>query len=262
MYKRQIIDDQDYENLKDKIFTEKEFVFDIDEKNKIKGKIDLINLRDDGFAELIDFKSSQKKYSEKDLEEELQLKIYYLAIKKSNSIAELLPDIRNRTILPRYYVIGLEKYNFFTVTVHEKMEEMVTEKILSIISNIKKEKFDINPRNYFSCSSCESVSYTHLLNRISGIPLNEIAIIMKGTDFENSLIENYFYQNSIPFFRRSSRSVANNRYSAYLLNLSLIHISISLSGTNILPYLFCLLLLFYACSCLFLNFTEKKAGSL
>ncbi|HHT78714.1 MAG TPA: PD-(D/E)XK nuclease family protein, partial [Actinobacteria bacterium] len=163
-----IIDDPDYENLKDKIFTEKEFVFDIDEKNKIKGKIDLINLRDDGFAELIDFKSSQKKYSEKDLEEELQLKIYYLAIKKSNSIAELLPDIRNRTILPRYYVIGLEKYNFFTVTVHEKTEEMVTEKILSIISNIKKEKFDINPRNYFSCSSCE---YKIFCEKYYGEPL-------------------------------------------------------------------------------------------
>jgi superfamily I DNA/RNA helicase/CRISPR/Cas system-associated exonuclease Cas4 (RecB family) len=163
-----IIDDPDYENLKDKIFTEKEFVFDIDGKNKIKGKIDLINLRDDGFAELIDFKSSQKKYSEKDLEEELQLKIYYLAIKKSNSIAELLPDIRNRTILPRYYVIGLEKYNFFTVTVHEKTEEMVTEKILSIISNIKKEKFDINPRNYFSCSSCE---YKIFCEKYYGEPL-------------------------------------------------------------------------------------------
>ncbi len=150
-----LIKDDACSSLNDRIFTEKEFIFDIDDKNRIKGKIDLINLRDEGFAELIDFKSSQKKYSEKDLEEELQLKIYFLAMKKSNNIFKLIPDIENRIIIPRYYVIGNEQDNFFTVNISEKTEEIITEKILNIISSIKEEKFDINPRNYFSCKSCE-----------------------------------------------------------------------------------------------------------
>ena len=150
-----IIEDRDYSNIKDNVMTEKEFVFDINNKDKIKGKIDLINLRTAGILELIDFKSSKKKYSEKELEEELQLKIYHLAIKKSINIRQLIPDIDKRVIQARYYVIGNEDNNFFTVNISEETEEKTIAKILNIISNIKKEKFYINPRSYFSCKSCE-----------------------------------------------------------------------------------------------------------
>ncbi|MDD3520180.1 MAG: ATP-dependent DNA helicase [Actinomycetota bacterium] len=150
-----IIEDPSYPDLKDRILTEKEFIFNIGFKDRIKGKIDLINLRSDNIVELIDFKSSKKKYSEKDLEEELQLKIYYLAMKRSDSLKQVIPDIKKRIIVPRYYVIGSDKDNFFTVNITEKIEEKTIEKILDIISNIKKEKFEINPRNYFSCKSCE-----------------------------------------------------------------------------------------------------------
>lgn len=142
-----------FRDLKGSILTEKEFTFDISETDKIIGKIDFINLGNDEVIELIDFKSSQKKYSEKELEEELQLKIYYLALKKSKDLREFLKNMDSKTVLPGYYVLGNNSY--FTLNISRESESETMERILDIINNIKKENFEIKPRNYNSCKYCE-----------------------------------------------------------------------------------------------------------
>jgi len=135
--------------------TEKEFLFSVGERNKVRGRIDLINLSSDENIELIDFKASQRNYSKEELEKELQLKIYYLALKKGSIKDVNIPEIGERDILLKYYVIRNEKNNFFSVDISDSIEKETTSKILEIINNIKKERFTINPRDYYCCKLCD-----------------------------------------------------------------------------------------------------------
>ncbi|MCE5329954.1 ATP-dependent helicase [bacterium] len=143
-------------NLNDKsFFCEKKFTFELNNNTDITGKIDFINIIDKNTIEIIDFKSSSGRYSDKELKEELQLKIYRLAAEICNLSDKDNIHFENRDIVLKYYSLGKDKDPFSIVPSGYYEKDEITEKILKITSNIKNENFEINPRNYMSCYYCD-----------------------------------------------------------------------------------------------------------
>ncbi|MEA2016310.1 MAG: ATP-dependent DNA helicase [Actinomycetota bacterium] len=62
---------------------------------------------------------------------------------------------------------------------------------------------------------CNKIKYLYL-NK--GIKLEEMAIVIKGLGYETHIIESALIQNGIPFVRRGTRSLLDNRIVKYLLN--------------------------------------------
>lgn len=139
----------------EKLFCERKFEFELDSKEKITGKIDFINIIDGHSAEIIDFKSSSKKYSEKDFKEKLQLKIYKLGTKFAKTLNQDGLNLKNKEIILKYYFLGNEKEPLITVSPQYYDEGELVGRISKIISNIKDENFDIKPKNYMSCYYCD-----------------------------------------------------------------------------------------------------------
>ncbi|MCL6087062.1 MAG: ATP-dependent helicase [Actinobacteria bacterium] len=138
------------------VLSEKKFEFELtDTREIITGKIDFIKIDSDREAEIIDFKSSSNKYSDRDLEDELQLKIYKLAAKLSKSLNEDNINLKNKEIILKYYFLGKEKDPFLEMPDDYYKEDELIERILKIIQNIKNENFDINPKNFMSCYYCD-----------------------------------------------------------------------------------------------------------
>ncbi|MHB1334362.1 MAG: UrvD/REP family ATP-dependent DNA helicase [Candidatus Humimicrobiaceae bacterium] len=140
--------------FKKTIFCEKKFEFDFKDKYRINGKIDFIKAEDDHRVEILDFKSSQAKFSEKDLKEKIQLKIYKMASKYSKSLNQGQLKLSDKKISLKYYFLGREKDPYLIMPDDEYSEDILAEKISETISNIKDEIFIINPKNYMSCFYC------------------------------------------------------------------------------------------------------------
>jgi len=136
------------------IFCEKKFEFDFRNKYQISGKIDFIKIKDNQRAEILDFKSSQVKFSEKDLKEKIQLKLYKMGSKYSKSLNRDQLKLSDKEISLKYYFLGKDKDPFLVMPDDYYDEDILTEKISEIISGIEDEIFIINPRNYMSCLYC------------------------------------------------------------------------------------------------------------
>jgi len=137
------------------IFCEKKFEFDFKEKYKINGKIDFIKIDGQNDAQIIDFKSSQTKFSEKDLEEKIQLKVYKMASKYSEDLNQGDLRLSEKKITLKYYFLGREKEAIIAVDDDQYKEDILSEKVSDIISMINNENFIINPKNYMSCFYCD-----------------------------------------------------------------------------------------------------------
>ncbi|MHB1347542.1 MAG: UvrD-helicase domain-containing protein, partial [Candidatus Humimicrobiaceae bacterium] len=111
------------------VFCEKKFKFDFENKYTIKGKIDFIKIDDDFKARILDFKSSQVKFSEKDLKEKIQLKIYKMASKYSKDLNRQDMKLSDKKIILKYYFLGREKEPFLSVSDEDYNEDILAEKI-------------------------------------------------------------------------------------------------------------------------------------
>jgi DNA helicase-2/ATP-dependent DNA helicase PcrA len=126
------------------------FIFDL-EGDELTGRIDQINIEPGSSMELVDFKSGSSRYSQKDLEDEIQLKIYRLAMDEDSSLKKLkIPDIRMK-----YIRLGSEKKAEFFLPKNYYDREKLIKKLKQIISGIKKEKFMAEPGSYNTCRYCD-----------------------------------------------------------------------------------------------------------
>ncbi|MGM0365112.1 MAG: ATP-dependent helicase [Actinomycetota bacterium] len=127
---------------------EQQFSFKLGSET-IKGRIDQINLISDHEIELIDYKSGSKKYYDRDLREEIQLKVYRMALACSSS----LDFLKDKNIRLKY--ISLSSDNPVAELPPSYYREEDLRMLLGgIIGEIKKENF--SPRQeYFSCRNCD-----------------------------------------------------------------------------------------------------------
>lgn len=132
-----------------KTIGEKEFSFSLG-STKIKGRIDQINIQDDNTIELVDFKSGAGTYSQRFMKEELQLKIYRLAVDLSKNLS----PFRNRDTRMKYISLGNTKKTVAEMDGIYYRKDEVVKTLKEIILNIKKERFEPRPGNYMSCMNC------------------------------------------------------------------------------------------------------------
>ncbi len=129
---------------------ETDFSFDL-KGNEMRGRIDQINMEPGGMVELVDFKSGSKLYSPSDLKEEIQLKIYRLAMDEDQRLKKTRP----KGISMKYISLGAEKKAEFFLPPEYYDREALIEMLLKMISGIKNERFEAKPAGYRSCSLCE-----------------------------------------------------------------------------------------------------------
>jgi DNA helicase II / ATP-dependent DNA helicase PcrA len=132
-----------------KSIVEKEFSFNT-EKGEIKGRIDQINVTGEKDIEIIDYKSGSSSYSDRDLKEELQLKVYRMALEMSKD----LKDFRSMNSVMKYICLGNLKKPLYIVPGDYYDRNKIRWILNKSISRIKKEKFDPEPKNYSSCLNC------------------------------------------------------------------------------------------------------------
>ncbi len=140
--------------VKDKklvVFTEKEFNFVLDD-DLIKGRIDQVSLLSDSEAELIDFKSGSKNMSKVDIQEDIQLRLYRMAVDHCSNFDFL----KGKDISLRYVFIGDDKNRDPSVLLPAGVYDyrVFSKYLKSMIKKIKKEHFIADPRNTYTCSLC------------------------------------------------------------------------------------------------------------
>ncbi len=133
------------------VLSEREFNFKIDD-DLIKGRIDHINLAGDTKAQLVDFKSGNKNSSPGYAEEEIQLRLYRLAI----DLCSELDFIKGRDILLKYIFIGEEKSRDPAALLPDNLYDQgeFIRYLKSIIKRIKGQHFVAEPENYYLCRFC------------------------------------------------------------------------------------------------------------
>lgn len=129
---------------------EKEFKFSLGD-NKIRGRIDQINQFDDGSIELVDFKSGSTRYSSRDLEEEMQLRFYRLALDSDKNLKEL----KKGKVLLKYLSLGDDRKTEYMMPEGHYNKEETKILINELAGKIKKEKFIPAPGSYMSCRYCD-----------------------------------------------------------------------------------------------------------
>ncbi len=147
---------QDFKNFYNKLMpedpssavNEKRFSFKLD-SHTIKGRIDQINrLAKDEF-EIIDYKSGSKKYYDRDLLDEIQLKTYRMAVDHSPDLSSL----KDKKIRLKYISLGSSKPVAELPSGYYKEEELKT-LIMGLIEGIQKEDF-FAKEGYYSCLNCD-----------------------------------------------------------------------------------------------------------
>jgi DNA helicase II / ATP-dependent DNA helicase PcrA len=116
---------------------------------RIEGRIDQINFPGDGSLEIVDFKSGSARYSKQDLKEELQLKLYRLAIEKDKK------NYGDMRIIMKYINLGEEKNAEYLVPDNYYESREVDRMIKRLASKILNEDFKNNPKNFMSCKNCD-----------------------------------------------------------------------------------------------------------
>ena len=133
-----------------KVIMEEGFNFTLAD-NAVRGRIDQINQLPDGNTELIDFKSSSTRYSKKDLEEEIQLKFYKLALDSDKNLKKL----KQGRVIMKYLVLGDDKKTEYILPEDHYNREEVESILNNLTGEIKKEIFNPLPGKYMSCKYCD-----------------------------------------------------------------------------------------------------------
>ncbi|MCD4669250.1 MAG: PD-(D/E)XK nuclease family protein, partial [Actinomycetia bacterium] len=130
---------------------EKKFSFKI-KKLQIEGRVDQINRLPEGRLELVDFKSGSGGYSRQDLKDEIQLKIYRLAMDKDKGLHSLQAD---GGILMKYMCPGNEKKSEFYMPDDYYDRQEIESLIEELAERIIHEDFSDYPKSFVSCKYCE-----------------------------------------------------------------------------------------------------------
>ncbi len=133
-----------------KVSSERAFDFDI-EGSRVKGRIDQINFISDEAVELIDFKSGKKSSPAISKDNEIQLRLYRMAIDLSSGLA----DLRGKEYAMKYIFLGDKKNRELTLDKNFYDFGQFYTFIKDAIKEIKKEKFGHGPKNSYTCKSCE-----------------------------------------------------------------------------------------------------------
>ncbi len=133
----------------DRAIVEKKFSFKLDGE-KINGRIDQINIVDKDNIEIIDYKSVSGHYSDRELKEELQLKLYRMALDLSDDLKEF----RGKNVKMKYISLGNIKKPVSTLPDEYYDSGALKEILKENISKIKIGKFGPEPKDYNSCLNC------------------------------------------------------------------------------------------------------------
>ena len=133
-----------------KVSSERAFSFDI-EGSRMKGRIDQINFIGEDVVELIDFKFGKKNSAALSEENEIQLRLYRMAVDLSSE----LKDLRGKEYSMKYIFLGDKKNMEAGIDKNFYDFEQFYNFIKNTIKEIKKEKFDLGPKNTFTCKNCE-----------------------------------------------------------------------------------------------------------
>jgi len=133
----------------EKSIMEKKFTFYID-NDYVTGRIDQINFTCDDKIELVDYKSSSTRFNELYLQEEIQLKLYRLAV----DLSEELSSLRGKEYRLKYICLGVPGNPVCEIPLEYYDSDKFMGALKNIILKIKRERFSPNPKNYMSCMSC------------------------------------------------------------------------------------------------------------
>jgi putative RecB family exonuclease len=109
-------------------------------KNRLRGEIDRIDKHSDGSIEIIEYKTHAKLWGRQEIEHDLQLPLYAIAVKKSLGLPA--------KILSYYFLSHNRKIERETCIKDELLEGVVNE----TAKNIEEKKFEANIK---SCGFCE-----------------------------------------------------------------------------------------------------------
>jgi len=142
-----------FENLMplrpDKSIVEKEFLFNPGSEN-ISVRIDQINFIGEEDIEIVDYKSGSSSYSDRELKEELQLKVYRMALEASKD----LKDFKFMNVKMKYICLGNLKKPVYVVPEEYYRYSEILDILNKSILKIKDEKFNPEPESYNSCLNC------------------------------------------------------------------------------------------------------------
>ena len=133
-----------------KVASERTFNFDL-EGSRIKGRIDQINFIDESTVELIDFKSGKKNSAALSDENEIQLKLYRMAV----DLSPELKDLKGKEYAMKYIFLGEVKNQELKLDKDFYDFRQFYSFIKHTIKEIKKERFGLGPKNSFTCKNCE-----------------------------------------------------------------------------------------------------------
>jgi DNA helicase-2/ATP-dependent DNA helicase PcrA len=139
-----------------KSIMEKKFLFNINGET-IKGRIDQINFIDNGHKdggqqiEIVEFKSGSTRLNKAGIDEEIQLKLYRLAIELSKDLSFL----KSKNYILKYIFLGALKNPISEITEENYDLKQFSKLMLNLITKIRKEEFAPNPESYISCMNCD-----------------------------------------------------------------------------------------------------------
>jgi hypothetical protein len=129
---------------------EKEFGFEFDGET-VMGRIDQLNFLEGDIVELIDFKSGVKKITGFYLENEVQLRLYRLAV----DLSPEMEFIKNKKYILKYIFLGDEHNQIYKLSDEFYNFEVFNSFLKNIIKEIKNEKFEAGPQVSYSCRDCD-----------------------------------------------------------------------------------------------------------
>ena len=133
-----------------KTLIEKEFGFEFDGET-VMGRIDQLNFLEGDIVELIDFKSGVKKITGFYLENEVQLRLYRLAV----DLSPEMEFIKNKKYILKYIFLGDEHNQIYKLSDEFYNFEVFNSFLKNIIKEIKNEKFEAGPQVSYSCRDCD-----------------------------------------------------------------------------------------------------------
>lgn len=124
------------------------------EKIRLMARYDLIILKPNGRAQIVDFKTNKRKLSKESIEESLQTKIYLYLLKENyKSVFENIRKIKNIEMI--YYQTEYSEENF-TVKYDDELHEKNKTFLSETIENIEVFNFDeYGKKEVNHCKVCE-----------------------------------------------------------------------------------------------------------
>lgn len=143
---------------------EKRFAFSIGNDCQVTGRIDRIDRVSDGAVEIIDYKTGRSAPPENEMNDNLQLAVYYLALKTA------WPDISEIKLTLNYLRPDI-KMSFVPEVGFEKRAQ---DKLLALVAELQVSSFAPKPGYY-----CKKCSYRKICPAMKDVVTSEVESISK-----------------------------------------------------------------------------------